>query len=151
MKWFLRLLLAVALWVGAFSAGQLDQLDNIHAVGVLRVAVSDGNPPFSFVDPLSRTIILYDIDFARAIAARHWCPVSACRGNVDRPGRHAAVGEGSLVLTNSTTMAAAALVRQEEAQRQDTWQTTFPRPRYRYSAMDLKLCKPCGKVLSMPS
>jgi polar amino acid transport system substrate-binding protein len=69
MKWFLRLLLAVALWVGAFTAGHADQLDNIRAAGVLRVAVSDGNPPFSFVDPLSRTIIGYDIEFARAIAA----------------------------------------------------------------------------------
>jgi ABC-type amino acid transport substrate-binding protein len=57
MKWFLRLLLAVALWVGAFIAGHADQLDNIRTAGVLGVAVSDGNPPFSFVDPLSRTII----------------------------------------------------------------------------------------------
>jgi polar amino acid transport system substrate-binding protein len=69
MKWFLRLLVAVALWIGAFTGGHADQLDNIRAAGVLKVAVSDGNPPFSFVDPLSRTIIGYDIDFARAIAA----------------------------------------------------------------------------------
>jgi len=69
MKWFLRLLLAVALWVGALTAGHADQLDTIRTAGVLRVAVSDGNPPFSFVDPLSRTITGYDIDFARAIAA----------------------------------------------------------------------------------
>ncbi len=69
MRWLVRLLVAVALWVGAFTAGYADQLDNIRATGVLRVAVSDGNPPFSFVDPLSGTIIGYDIDFARAIAA----------------------------------------------------------------------------------
>jgi len=68
MRWLLRLLLTVTLWVGAFTAGNADQLDNIRTAGVLRVAVSDGNPPFSFVDPLSRTIIGYDIDFARAIA-----------------------------------------------------------------------------------
>jgi polar amino acid transport system substrate-binding protein len=69
LEWFLRILLAGALWVGASTAGHTDQLDNIRAAGVLRVVVSDGNPPFSFVDPLSRTIIGYDIDFARAIAA----------------------------------------------------------------------------------
>jgi polar amino acid transport system substrate-binding protein len=69
MKWFPRLLLAVALWAGASTAGYADQLDNIRSTGVLTVAVTDGNPPFSFVDPLSRTIIGYDIDFAHAIAA----------------------------------------------------------------------------------
>jgi polar amino acid transport system substrate-binding protein len=68
LEWSLRLLVAVALWVSAFTVGHADQLDNIRAGNVLRVAVSDGNPPFSFVDPLSRTIIGYDIDFARAIA-----------------------------------------------------------------------------------
>jgi polar amino acid transport system substrate-binding protein len=61
-------LLAVALWVGATTASHADQLDNIRAAGVLKVAVTDANPPFSFVDPLSRTIIGYDIDFAHAIA-----------------------------------------------------------------------------------
>jgi ABC-type amino acid transport substrate-binding protein len=69
VRWLVRLLVAVALWVGAFTAGHADQLDTIRAAGVLRVAVSDGNPPFSFVDPLSGTIIGYNIDFARAIAA----------------------------------------------------------------------------------
>lgn len=62
-------MLAVALLVGAFTTGRADQFDNICAAGVLRVAVSHGNPPLSFVNPLSRTIIGYDIDFVRSIAA----------------------------------------------------------------------------------
>jgi len=68
MKLPLRLLAVLTLWLCTLTSGHADQLDNIRAAGVLRVAVSDGNPPFSFVDPLSRTVIGYDIDFARAIA-----------------------------------------------------------------------------------
>jgi polar amino acid transport system substrate-binding protein len=68
MRLLLRLLAVLALWLCTLTSGHADQLDNIRAAGVLKVAVTDSNPPFSFVDPLSRTMIGYDVDFAHAIA-----------------------------------------------------------------------------------
>jgi polar amino acid transport system substrate-binding protein len=47
-----------------------DQLDDVRKAGVLRVAVFDSNPPFGVIDPKSRDLVGYDIDFAKAIAAK---------------------------------------------------------------------------------
>ncbi|MEP9367157.1 ABC transporter substrate-binding protein [Xanthobacter sp. VNH20] len=45
-----------------------DQLADIKAAGVLRVATFDSNPPFGSVDPKTYNIVGYDVDFANAIA-----------------------------------------------------------------------------------
>ncbi len=45
-----------------------DQLDAIQRSGELNVAVFDSNPPFGSIDPQSRRIVGYDVDFAQALA-----------------------------------------------------------------------------------
>lgn len=47
-----------------------DTLDQVKAKGVLVAGVKDSLPPFGFVDPQTRMIVGYDIDFVKAIAKR---------------------------------------------------------------------------------
>ncbi|WP_231851617.1 ABC transporter substrate-binding protein [Citrobacter rodentium] len=58
-------MLAAALTV---TAAQADQLADIKAAGVLKVATFDANPPFGSVDPKTHQIVGYDVDFANALA-----------------------------------------------------------------------------------
>lgn len=59
--------LAVALAFVVSPAGA-DELADIKASGVLRVATFDSNPPFGSIDPTTYNIVGYDVDFANAIA-----------------------------------------------------------------------------------
>ncbi|MDB2182970.1 ABC transporter substrate-binding protein [Citrobacter farmeri] len=47
---------------------QADQLADIKAAGVVKVATFDANPPFGSVDPKTHQIVGYDVDFAQALA-----------------------------------------------------------------------------------
>ncbi|MBI5750953.1 MAG: ABC transporter substrate-binding protein [Hydrogenophilales bacterium] len=49
---------------------QADTLANIKAKGVLVAGVKDSLPPFGYVDAQTRSIVGYDVDFVRAIAAK---------------------------------------------------------------------------------
>jgi polar amino acid transport system substrate-binding protein len=53
----------------AAAPARADDLADIKAAGVLRVATFDSDPPFGAVDPISLDIVGYDVDFAKAIAA----------------------------------------------------------------------------------
>ena len=58
----------VAAW-GLFSAqAQADQLADIKAAGVVKVATFDANPPFGSIDAKTHEIVGYDVDFAKALA-----------------------------------------------------------------------------------
>jgi polar amino acid transport system substrate-binding protein len=57
-----------AIVLAVVQPGHANQLDDIHAARVLRVAVFDSNPPFGAVDPASHRIVGYDVNFAKAIA-----------------------------------------------------------------------------------
>ncbi|WP_137939367.1 transporter substrate-binding domain-containing protein [Chitinivorax sp. B] len=57
----------LSLVVGAVQA---DVLDDIKKKGSLLVGVSDDSPPFGQLDPKTRTVSGYDIDFAAAMAKR---------------------------------------------------------------------------------
>lgn len=48
---------------------QADQLADIKAAGVVKVATFDANPPFGSVDAKTHQIVGYDVDFAQALAA----------------------------------------------------------------------------------
>lgn len=64
------LLAAAAFWGGrsaARAAGD-DTLAAVKKKGVLVCGVKDSLPPFGYVDPGSREIVGYDIDFCRALA-----------------------------------------------------------------------------------
>ncbi|MFG1481178.1 ABC transporter substrate-binding protein [Xanthobacter sp. V4C-4] len=65
-------LAGLAALAGAVLGGPLparaDQLADIKAAGVLRVATFDANPPFGAIDPKTYDIVGYDVDFAKAIA-----------------------------------------------------------------------------------
>jgi polar amino acid transport system substrate-binding protein len=60
----LLLVIALAFVVPA----QADLLQDVKTRGTLIAGVKDSIPPFGFIDPASRTIVGYDIDFAAAIA-----------------------------------------------------------------------------------
>ena len=61
----LGVLLASGLTV---SQVQADQLADIKAAGVVKVATFDANPPFGSVDAKTHKIVGYDVDFAEALA-----------------------------------------------------------------------------------
>lgn len=50
------------------TVSQADTLAYIKAKGALVVGVKDSLPPFGYVDAQTRSIVGYDVDFARAIA-----------------------------------------------------------------------------------
>ncbi len=50
------------------SQAQADQLADIKAAGVVKVATFDANPPFGSVDAKNHHIVGYDVDFAQALA-----------------------------------------------------------------------------------
>jgi ABC-type amino acid transport substrate-binding protein len=61
--------IALALGVLALTAQvQADQLADIKAAGVVKVATFDANPPFGSVDPKTHQLVGYDVDFAQALA-----------------------------------------------------------------------------------
>ncbi|NNG47236.1 MAG: ABC transporter substrate-binding protein [Deltaproteobacteria bacterium] len=62
----LSLLLVGTFFVGASLAG--DTLADVKAKGVLVAGIKDSLPPFGFIDAKTRSIVGYDIDFARTIA-----------------------------------------------------------------------------------
>lgn len=67
----LRTLLATVLAAASLvSAAHADQLDDIKKKGELVVGVLGTDEPNSFVDPASREIVGYEVDIAKAIAAR---------------------------------------------------------------------------------
>jgi len=47
---------------------QADQLADIKAAGVVKVATFDANPPFGAIDAKTHNIVGYDVDFAHALA-----------------------------------------------------------------------------------
>jgi polar amino acid transport system substrate-binding protein len=64
-------LAAAVLWIAALATPAMaDDLDDIKQRGTLIVGVKDSTPPFGVLDPKTRTISGYDIDFAAAIAKR---------------------------------------------------------------------------------
>ncbi|ADO49695.1 ABC transporter substrate-binding protein [[Enterobacter] lignolyticus] len=52
----------------AAQTARADQLANIKAAGVIKVATFDANPPFGSVDGKTHELVGYDIDFANALA-----------------------------------------------------------------------------------
>lgn len=66
-KLLVGLLAAVALFN---TAAQADQLADIHKKGELVVGVLGTDEPNSFVDPKTREIVGYDVDLAKAVAAK---------------------------------------------------------------------------------
>lgn len=50
------------------SPAQADQLADIKASGVVKVATFDANPPFGSIDAKTHEIVGYDVDFAKALA-----------------------------------------------------------------------------------
>ncbi|HEX7686266.1 MAG TPA: ABC transporter substrate-binding protein [Burkholderiaceae bacterium] len=67
----LRSLLAAAIVAtGLVSAAHADQLDDIKKKGELVVGVLGTDEPNSFLDPKTREIVGYEVDLAKAIAAK---------------------------------------------------------------------------------
>ncbi|HDR2755508.1 TPA: ABC transporter substrate-binding protein [Enterobacter asburiae] len=65
----------LALALGLLAAGGIlstqalaDQLADIKAAGVVKVATFDANPPFGSIDAKTHEIVGYDVDFAKALA-----------------------------------------------------------------------------------
>ena len=63
--WVLGLLAAGSL---LSAQAQADQLADIKAAGVVKVATFDANPPFGSIDAKTHEIVGYDVDFAKALA-----------------------------------------------------------------------------------
>lgn len=59
-----------AAMLGIASPARADQLDDIRKKGELVVGVLGTDEPNSFIDPKSREIIGYEVDLARAVAAK---------------------------------------------------------------------------------
>ena len=71
MRYRLRPVLAVLLAALAFvSAARADQLADIKKKGEIVVGVLGTDEPNSFVDPKTRELVGYEVDLAKAIAAR---------------------------------------------------------------------------------
>lgn len=71
MRNILRTLLATVIAAASLvSAAHADQLDDIRKKGELVVGVLGTDEPNSFVDPASREIVGYEVDLAKAIAAK---------------------------------------------------------------------------------
>lgn len=70
-----RTLTKIALIVGLTATGlttfsaQADQLADIKAKGVVKVATFDANPPFGSVDAKTHELVGYDVDFAFFVSA----------------------------------------------------------------------------------
>ncbi|AEN64538.1 ABC-type transporter, periplasmic subunit family 3 [Enterobacter soli] len=67
----------LALALGLLTAGGIlstqalaDQLADIKAAGVVKVATFDANPPFGSIDAKTHEIVGYDVDFAKALAKK---------------------------------------------------------------------------------
>jgi polar amino acid transport system substrate-binding protein len=69
MKKINVLLAGLMIASGVFSAAvQADTLDDVKKKGVLVAGVRDSTQPFGYIDPTTREIVGYDVDFARHIA-----------------------------------------------------------------------------------
>ena len=86
--------IALALGVLALTAQvQADQLADIKAAGVVKVATFDANPPFGSVDPKTHQLVGYDVDFARRWQNRLG-KTGAGRHQPGQPDPAAAIREG---------------------------------------------------------
>ena len=65
-----KALFALGLALLGPATASADQLADIRKSGVLRVAVIDQNPPFGLIDEKTKDTVGYDVDFAKAFAAR---------------------------------------------------------------------------------
>lgn len=59
---------ALALLAAGMGVAQADQLADIKAAGVIKIATFDANPPFGSVDAQTHDLVGYDVDFANALA-----------------------------------------------------------------------------------
>ncbi|HMK44504.1 MAG TPA: ABC transporter substrate-binding protein [Dissulfurispiraceae bacterium] len=60
----------LVIFCAAVACSAEDTYDVVKKKGVLVCGVKDSTPPFGFVDPKSRQIVGYDIDFCNAIAKK---------------------------------------------------------------------------------
>ena len=68
-RWgFMAWALLLSLSLGAAAWG--DTLADVKAKGVLVAGIKDSAPPFGFIDPQTRAIVGYDVDFCKAIAKK---------------------------------------------------------------------------------
>lgn len=61
---------ACAVSIGSACTAQADQLADIKARGTLVCGVLTSLEPFGFMDPQTRTVVGYDVDFCNAVAKR---------------------------------------------------------------------------------
>jgi polar amino acid transport system substrate-binding protein len=68
----LGVMLMAVVFVGCLCCAALagDTLEEVKKKGVLVAGIKDSAPPFGFIDPNTRAIIGYDVDFCMAIAKR---------------------------------------------------------------------------------
>jgi cystine transport system substrate-binding protein len=67
---FLPALLALLMVAAACSAAAGDVLDRVRNAGTVRVALTEANPPWNFVDAASSRPAGYDVDVANELARR---------------------------------------------------------------------------------
>ena len=60
-------ILITSVTLNAFAA---DLLDTVRARGTLKVAMEDNYPPFNFKDPKSGELTVFEVDFAKFLAAK---------------------------------------------------------------------------------
>ena len=111
-----------------------DTLADIKAKGVLVVGVKDSLPPFGFVDAKTRSIVGYDVDFARAIAFK--LGVRLELKPVTSANRIPQLGSGNI------DMIAATMTKNTERAQQIDFS-------YAYFVTGQKFIVPTGKVRSL--
>lgn len=98
--------LAVTLQLLASACGsgseEADRLTQIRSAGTLKVAAFDGNPPFGFVDPETRRIAGFDVDYAEALADKLGVELEIVPTNPANRIALLASGKVDLVLANFT-------------------------------------------------
>jgi len=63
-------LFALVMLLALTGVASADKLADIKKAGVLRAAVFDSNPPFGLVDEKTKTLVGYDVDFAKLFAQK---------------------------------------------------------------------------------
>lgn len=84
------------------TAKTADRLEAIRKAGVLKVAAFDSNPPFGFVDPQSKTIVGYDVDYAQWLADKLKVKLEIVPTNTANRIPLLSAGKVDLVLANFT-------------------------------------------------